>query len=204
MQNTNNLKVSPHYIGIPQYLLDTNYDLSVLFRGQDENLDMGDPRRYGLYHPHKLGYRATLVGDGYCMVRRLNLSPLQSNPARSEPLADQLEAKYSTCEMLDFWSSGVETGWSTLSGGEIFTTKKDGTRYGFVNWDQVGTYLYLPSVVSRVIPLTNDDYAGYITRFTRDEYERCLLDYRGLFVVELMEKPKNPCFIKRKRQIVFT
>ena len=196
MQNTNNLRVSPHYIGVPQYLIDTRAPIDKLFGEAPER-----PEWHRVPAVNKIGYQAVLLGDGYCEITRLNVVHQNDSRSTDEPYHRYNEpVKYSTCETLDFWKSGLRDGWETLYGGELFTIKNSEARYGFVHSDQIRTYLFLKSVICTLIPL---GYSGQGIRYDVKDYDDMFEEYLGIFLVELRKRPRNPNFSKRKRQIVF-
>lgn len=193
MPQTHNMRVSPQYINVSQYLLDTQYPLDRLFKRPEE--------RHSFF-VHKLGYHVNLAGGGFCKIRRIELhwQDLQSQFSREAPRP----VTYSTEETLQFWDDGVRSqGWESLLGGELFTIKKDDTRFGFIHSDQIGIYLGLRGIISRVIPLEdNKTLPGVVRVLTSKEFSETMGDYVGLCLLETKVRPRNPCFTKRKRQII--
>ena len=195
MQNINTLKISPHYIGVPQFLIDTKAPMHKLFGEPPER-----PEWNRVPPVYKLGYQATVLGNGYCEIVRLNVVHGDVRPTDHNPIAQAEPVKYTTCETLDFWKEGTRDGWETLEGGELFTVKGPEVWYGFVHSSQVKTYLFLKGVDCTLIPVGGNTLG---LKYSVVDYNDMFADYIGLFLLQMKKRPKNPCFTKRKRQIVF-
>lgn len=209
MRQAHNIRVGSKYINVPQYLIDTKYPIDTLFGSAEEQ-----QRTAGRNLSHKLGYRVQVKGEGYCSIRRLNMfgevPPSWSGFSNRLPKNVSADVTYSTDETIDFWNNGVRDGWESLYGGECFTVKKEGVSFGFVHSDQIGIYLRLKGMKSRVIPLEHSSHneegikeaITVIHTINGNDFMDTWSSYVGLCLLENKVLPKNPCFSKRKRQIV--